>query len=75
MRGRPRKTPNAPTAPAALAVAVAPKVRRPRRTKEEMAMDKQIKADKKAFLKAEKDFLRAKKQEDKAIAKAQKKKV
>ena len=68
MRGRPRKNPSAP-------VAAAPKARRARRSKEEVAMDKQIKADEKAFKKAERDFLRAKKQEEKAIAKAEKKKA
>ena len=60
MRGRPRKN---PAAPVVAVVGAAPKVRRPRRSKEEVAMDKQIKADEKAFKKAERDFIRAKKQE------------
>lgn len=71
MRGRPRKNPVASAAPV-MAVVAAPKVRRPRRSKEEVAMDKQIKADEKAFKKSERDFLRAKKQEEKAIEKTNK---
>ncbi len=72
MRGRPRKN---PAAPVVAVVGAAQKVRRPRRSKEEVAVDKQIKADEKAFKKAERDFIRAKKQEEKAMAKAEKKKA